>query len=194
MSPDEALAALEVLWDGCSKCRKLRRELVQAVSDRRTVARKAANDTRDRDWTGHLERVTAALDSQMAWTEAHLLEPHEAPKRRTPKVRREPAVDDRPECPRCGVRVNLNHRGRISAHKAPSGNACPCRMLAVVIEAPPVDLPPVPKPPARASRPPRDPDEPSRLDAGSNCEDCGKWLPGERSVCGRCYVHRTRAG
>lgn len=31
---------------------------------------------------------------------------------------------------------------------------------------------------------------PSRLDAGTACEDCGKWLPGERRVCGRCYVKR----
>lgn len=25
------------------------------------------------------------------------------------------------------------------------------------------------------------------------CEDCGKWLPGQRRVCGRCYVKRDQA-
>lgn len=26
------------------------------------------------------------------------------------------------------------------------------------------------------------------------CHDCGKWLPGERRLCGRCTNHRARAG
>lgn len=42
--------------------------------------------------------------------------------------------------------------------------------------------------------PPKRPDrEPSRLDVGTLCDDCGKWLPGERHVCGRCYVKRNAA-
>lgn len=49
--------------------------------------------------------------------------------------------------------------------------------------------------PTRGKRPaamPKPPSEPSRLDVGSNCVECGKWLPGERSLCGRCYATGER--
>lgn len=38
--------------------------------------------------------------------------------------------------------------------------------------------------------PEREPGEPSRLDVGSHCQDCGKWLPGERKLCGQCLIKR----
>lgn len=82
----------------------------------------------------------------------------------------------------CGATPSITARGRMRKHKTPQGDECTHRAgyAEVVLERlPPVVLPPNRVPSDRG---------PARLDVGSECRECGKWLPGERSLCGRCYA------
>lgn len=83
-------------------------------------------------------------------------------------------------CPACRNATKLTPRGRLRKHNDLFGEVCGVRSAGVPtgITAPPISLPAPVK--ARDGR--------SRLDGGSNCRECGKWLPGERSLCGRCYA------
>lgn len=107
----------------------------------------------------------------------------------------EPLKDGRVRCI-CRRTVRLTKAGRIPRHNMPNGD--PCAHEAVYRPRPeqPIELPAVHMPPTRgysgttiADR--ADPETP-RLLAGSRCADCGKWLPGERSLCGRCGARRER--
>lgn len=93
-------------------------------------------------------------------------------------------------CPVCDVAVKLTQKTRLlSKHRTNDGYECPNRRTRERIELaalPPVEFDARVRPP----RIQRAADEPSRLDAGSNCQDCGKWLPGERRLCGRCLNRR----
>lgn len=100
----------------------------------------------------------------------------------------EPVPEGKVRCAGCSAVVAVSKNGRTREHHTPAGEPCAYRVVyaqpVAMDEAPPVELPQR-KRPARSKRPPR---EPSRLDAGSNCRECGKWLPGERQVCGACSV------
>ena len=91
-------------------------------------------------------------------------------------------------CAGCSAVVTVNRSGTLRRHRAPSGEDCAYRVGVREVRV--EDLPPVVLPPVRGNRPqvskatPVRP--PSRLDVGSNCKRCGKWLPGERSLCGAC--------
>lgn len=99
-------------------------------------------------------------------------------------------------CPVCRNATSLTPRGYLRQHRDLFGDTCTNKATGerVPFVAPPVVLPrvrtgPVRDPantPERYKRPPGE----SRLDVGSECRDCGKWLPGERILCGRCYVRR----
>lgn len=86
--------------------------------------------------------------------------------------------------------LNRHHSTRRDGH-------CPSKVPAGVkleVVAPPVVIPERMHPVSAGgtSAPPKRPDsEPSRLDVGSHCRECGKWLPGERSLCGRCSVRKA---
>jgi hypothetical protein len=107
----------------------------------------------------------------------------------------QPLTDGRVRCI-CSRTLALTKAGRIPRHNMPNGD--PCAHEAVYQPRPqPIALPDVHMPPTRgytstptlADR--ADPDTP-RLLAGSCCVDCDRWLPGERSLCGRCGVRRER--
>lgn len=92
-------------------------------------------------------------------------------------------------CPICRNGVRLTTRGNLYRHADLFGNPCGNRstLTPVHVVAPPIVLPPERYGDPRKAQP-RAEGEPSRLDVGSSCRECGKWLPGERSLCGRCYA------
>lgn len=96
-------------------------------------------------------------------------------------------------CPVCRQAVAVTPRENLRAHNDLFGNPCPnrSRLVSTQIEAPAVVLPLQNRPP-RSKSEKRPAGEPSRLDVGSECRECGKWLPGERSLCGRCYARSGR--
>ena len=100
----------------------------------------------------------------------------------TRRVIPEPLTPGRVRCI-CGRAVRVNSGGRIRRHNTPAGE--PCAHIAGYGTAEFDVLPPVQMPPKRS---PQQPKSAPRLDVGSTCRECGKWLPGERSLCGRCYV------
>ena len=86
----------------------------------------------------------------------------------------------------CDASTTLTPGGRLKAHDIPGGGIrC---INKKVLHAVKVDAPPVVVPSTRSGAERRPSTEPSRLDAGSECRECGRWLPGERSLCGRCSV------
>lgn len=176
------LATLSEGASFCTSCRSHNLALARALGDFHKVVHKAAHDTRDRDWEAVLERAGRALEEERQWCESHLLEPHEPPEpvEQVEKVRREPKVDDRPECPACGQKINQRADGTITKHRSRSGLQCRRRLVSVSVEAPPISLPTV-------SGPGR-----NTLSAIGECHDCGKWLPGERRFCGQCLRKRGR--
>lgn len=97
-------------------------------------------------------------------------------------------------CPVCRNGVATTVTGKLRKHVDLFGADCYNRNpgdLPPIGEVPPVVLPRVRDRQAGAQSRTARPDEerpPSRLDAGSECRECGKWLPGERSLCGRCYA------
>ena len=100
--------------------------------------------------------------------------------------------DGKVRCPLCYRVFHPTATGGVRMHRDPEGVDCPFRGggEASIDEVPPVVVPP--HPPKRNAWVPRDPATPSRLDSGSNCEDCGKWLPGERRLCGQCSLAKGR--
>lgn len=88
-------------------------------------------------------------------------------------------------CPVCRAGATLTTRGSLRAHNDLFGDRCWNKATG---EATGITAPPVVVPAGNTSPLPRPPSEASRLDVGSSCRDCGKWLPGERSLCGRCYA------
>jgi hypothetical protein len=100
-------------------------------------------------------------------------------------------------CPLCMRPVGVTPRGRAGRHVDQRGDSCPGSGLVVRDNEVPHELPPV----SIADRPvqPRGEVIPhadaavegaARLDVGSSCLTCGKWIPGERSYCGRCMAKR----
>lgn len=95
-------------------------------------------------------------------------------------------------CLGCGAVVALTRNRKIRAHNSPAGEPCAYRASykrVDLAEVPDVEFPAARRGGGRNSQP-RGPKEPSRLDAGSHCRECGRWLPGERSLCGTCYATR----
>lgn len=102
--------------------------------------------------------------------------------------------DGKAKCPSCSKVVAVINETRLRRHMASAGYQCPNVQMA---DAPPFEyvMPEVkiPRltPGSGHARAKRDEYEPSRLEVGSHCRECGKWLPGERSLCGRCSVLRS---
>ena len=99
-------------------------------------------------------------------------------------------------CPACRNGAGITSETRLRSHSDLFGTPCGNRVRSLEwapIEAPPVHLPP-PAVGEAAQRVRRARQEPSRIDAGSICQGpgCGKWLPGERKLCGRCYATGNR--
>ena len=108
----------------------------------------------------------------------------------------EEIADGKVRCNGCGKVVALNKNGSTRMHNTPAGEPCAYR----VVYARPVELdevPPIVIPPQRGGDGPRPRTpverEPTRLDVGSNCRECGRWLPGEREYCGKCANAREAA-
>lgn len=177
----------------CQKCRNVRTQLLRAMDDVRSVVRKRARGARTvHSWEALIAKEQAVLVTNVEFALAHLDLPHAEAQPRAATSRRVPKpADDRPTCPSCGSRVNVTDN-RIAAHTASSGNACKRRLMEPPkVVAPPVHLPPVPHPPSRHVAE-RAQDNLSRLDGGSECRECGRWLPGERQLCGSCFVQVSR--
>jgi len=104
--------------------------------------------------------------------------------------------DGKAKCMACRKVVSVVGGTRLRRHKEPNGDQCPNVQLGEghVLKGPAPEVK-IPRLSARSAqgRERRDESEPSRLDAGSNCRECGKWLPGERILCGRCSVSQGRA-
>lgn len=102
----------------------------------------------------------------------------------------EPLPDGKVRCI-CGKAVALTPNGRIRRHKTPAGDEC--THDAFYNDPPDVEAPPVAIPITRPRmRQPRDSGEMARLDVGSYCLTCDRWIPGERSYCGQCLRKRGR--
>lgn len=171
----------------CPQCAKHAFEVIEARNYYKKVAHSAAYDRRDRDWTDKLAHERDELAERVRRAEEHLDEPHEEPEQhpaKTPRVRRAKADDGKVTCPTCGGRATPRGENQIGAHHSPWGRSCRRRLLKVSID----ELPPVNIRKRGRPSPKRSEGTPARLDVGSNCRECGKWLPGERSICGACYV------
>ena len=81
-------------------------------------------------------------------------------------------------CPVCRNGVGLTPTGRVRSHVDLFGNLCHNRSNGehLHVEAQPVVLDDGNAQPL------------IKADAGSLCRECGKWLPGERRLCGRCFA------
>jgi hypothetical protein len=124
-------------------------------------------------------------------------------KRKQPKSRVVGAFVRKPEplepgkvrCLGCSKVVTLTKNGKIRAHRTPDGKE-DCAYTATYgrkVSVPKVQIVIPPQPRGPGERAARD-RGPSRLDAGSNCRECGKWIPGERSLCGACFAKRPTGG
>jgi hypothetical protein len=95
----------------------------------------------------------------------------------------------------CGKPVTVTKSGRLRRHKTPKGDECTHQAFynkRPDVEAPPIVIGPEPKYREWQPRVLREERPPSRLDVGSLCETCEKWIPGERSFCGQCLRQRHR--
>lgn len=105
----------------------------------------------------------------------------------------EPLKPGQARCAGCSRAVALTRNGKLCAHRDSRGDDCAYTTHVSDVQLD--ELPPVvlPKPRGRTRNTERRPtNEPSRLDVGSNCRECGKWLPGERYLCGACYAKKGR--
>ena len=102
-------------------------------------------------------------------------------------------------CPVCRNAVSVNPTGTLRKHADLFGEPCHNRASgeATGITAPPVVIPDprrfVAEPATNEAERVERPAHRSRLDVGSECTECGKWIPGERSLCGRCYATGRRS-
>lgn len=105
-------------------------------------------------------------------------------------------------CLGCSAVVSLTKNGHIRAHRSPAGEPCAYRATYVkpitLTDVPPIAVPERRKPPGRKPKPDLPRPAPVVTDSRGNavpyrgeCVDCGKWLPGERTVCGRCANRRN---
>jgi hypothetical protein len=112
-------------------------------------------------------------------------QPNQTPGRKPGQVR----------CAACGRGVTPTVNKKLRAHNAPDGTPCAHRAFyaepVALDEIPPIVIGPEPKYREPRPRKASEPRPPSRLEAGSECVDCGRWLPGERSLCGRCANRRA---
>lgn len=176
----------------CMDCNTRRFHLIEARADLRTYLHRQAHDRHGNDYSGVVAQMRGNLAETLRLAESHLAEPHAAASPRdVPRPTRARRPDDRVTCPACGGKAKPNGTNAIRSHRTPGGDKCSRRLLAVDVTPPPIVLPLEPRPPSRASQPKAE-RGPARLDAGSECRECGKWLPGERSLCGRCYVRTSR--
>lgn len=195
-------------WDpACSECNRRHMQLMWRQGDLGSLRRKAHRMAApDHGFADRLAAAKSDVEDAEARFEEHLAEVHpdgiEGPERVVkPKREPKPIPEGKVRCEACGKVVTVLGV-RLRRHKDSSGFPC-VNMRAPGAElhlsdAPPVNLPPEPKwrPATRAratAAPRREEGEPARLEAGSSCRECGKWLPGERSLCGRCSVLQGRA-
>lgn len=109
-----------------------------------------------------------------------------------------PLKEGQVRCMVCRNATRTTPRGYLRKHTDLFGGPCFNRSTGepTHVAAPPIELPPEPHlaPVAELGDSLRErhaaPKSASRLDVGSECRECGKWLPGERSLCGRCFVVR----
>ena len=104
--------------------------------------------------------------------------------------------DGKVRCLGCSAVVGLTKNGHMRRHKSTAGEDCAYTATYAapvhLDELPPVVVPPQSRERMTATQRERE-RESSRLDAGSECQDCGRWLPGERMVCGKCQRARNVA-
>lgn len=125
----------------------------------------------------------------MRYSRRTWLQDHKGP--RVGTVKAAPALREGQVRCACGAATTLTRMGRVRKHKTPAGDECPMQLhaghdLDVDVSSVPIVVPPERGGNGRTAV--EREREPSRLDAGSNCRECGKWLPGERILCGACYV------
>lgn len=113
----------------------------------------------------------------------------------------EELADGKVRCLGCSAVVTLTPNGHIRRHKSPAGEDCAYTSTSYAEPVHLDALPPVVVPPQRSGgtrsqikrRAPKarpkaaDVEQDARLAPRNNeCVDCGRWLPGERTVCGKC--------
>lgn len=113
-----------------------------------------------------------------------------------PSLLPKPLAPGKARCPGCSAVVAVTPNGKLRQHRAPSGEDCAVKISMREVHLD--DLPPVVIPGprganlARVRRSPAPPD--AHYAPKGQCVDCGRWLPGERSLCGRCANHRSASG
>lgn len=89
--------------------------------------------------------------------------------------------DGKVRCPSCHANTSLTQLGYLRKHRDLAGFPCTNKRPLVDVQSLDV-LPEVSLVDHRASTP----DSPRGRDAWGECRECGKWLPGQRTLCGLC--------
>ena len=179
------LAVLFETVKTCADCRTKHAAIRQArgdVGDAATKLRGAitySNEQAITYWRSEVPKRKSEIDTKVEDANKHLAEVEHADPTDKPLRRKRAASTT--QCGRCGKRVPLVD-GQPKGHNRPQGRRCVDH--AVDLD----ELPDVTFARTRERRPSAEAAEPkrSRLDVGSNCAHCAKWLPGERSLCGQC--------
>lgn len=178
----------------CQQCAKRAFDVIEARDYRKKVAQYAARDKSGHDWTSKLAKAAEDLDHRVRWAEEHLGEPHEEPEEKptkAPRARKVKVDDGKVVCPKCGGRATPHGENQIGAHRSPWGGRCTRRLLKVVIEAPPVNLPePVAAVPVATKRASSVDHSPAWNSPTGHCHTCDKRVTGERRFCGQCARKR----
>lgn len=111
----------------------------------------------------------------------------------------EPLEPGKVRCAACSKVVTLTKNGRLRKHKTPDGKEdCPYSVVygkRVTVPKVQIVIPTRKGAPTSRQAARYKPElPPSRLDVGSTCEECGKWIPGERRLCGACFATRPVGG
>lgn len=188
----------------CEDCNRLHMNLMWARGDFGDLRRKSRSQRAGADVFDRLAAAKTELTEKTAAFEAHAAEVHpdgfgrvSMPRAAlTARPKAKPVPEGKVVCETCRKPIGVVG-DRLRRHKDKTGFPCPNlrvpgQTTALVEPPPPVHLPRLSARSAQG-RARRGESEPSRLDVGGQCRECGKWLPGERSLCGRCSVLQGRA-
>ena len=177
----------ELEWDtNCTECNRRHMQLMWRRGDLGNLKRKAGRArVPDHGYADRLAEGKEMVADAEARFEEHLAEAHPdgivKEPRKIADVRRKKSIPEgKVKCPSCGKAVSPVGT-RLRRHKDKDGWPCPeMRVPGVEVkltEAPPVQIT----------------DRKADVSPKGECRECGKWLPGERSICGRCSLLQGHA-
>lgn len=161
----------------CRLCKNLDTQRAWAQRDLGRLKKVASRARRPDNIADLLAAAKTDVVDKEAAFEEHVWEAHEgSPQLGRPAkpvgVQRRGVAGKKP-CALCGKQVSPTQRRE---HTAPSGEPCPgVAQKSVPVQVHLDDVPPVLVAPHYAAK-------------KGECRECGRWLPGERSLCGRCSV------